>query len=78
MTDNVRRFRWQKAGEASAPDLLRECGQKLTDRALWAKIEALTRTQLDKALGGRLVPGQIDAILARRDQMRTDINSLTR
>ena len=53
---------------------------KLTavDRALWTKIEALTRTQLDKALGGRLVPGQIEAILARRDLMRTDVNSLTR
>lgn len=53
---------------------------KLTavDRALWTKIEALTRPQLDKALGGRLVPGQIEAILARRDLMRADVNSLTR
>src|SRR5499433_4171973 len=39
MTDTVRRFRWQKAGEASAADLLRECGEKLTDRALWAKFQ---------------------------------------
>ena len=53
---------------------------KLTavDRALWTKIEALTRTQLDKALGGRLVPGQIETILATRDLMRADVNSLTR
>jgi len=39
MTDTVRRFRWHKDGEESAPDLLRECGQKLTDRALWAKFQ---------------------------------------
>jgi RNA polymerase sigma factor (sigma-70 family) len=39
MTDTVRRFRWHKAGEASASDLLRECGQKLTDRTLWAKFQ---------------------------------------
>ena len=53
---------------------------KLTavDRALWTKFEALTRTQLDKALGGWLGPGQIEAILARRDLMRADVNSLTR
>ena len=53
---------------------------KLTavDRALWTKIEALTRPQLDKALGGWLMPGQIAAILARRDLMRVNVNSLTR
>ena len=40
MTDNVRRFRWQqKAGETSAADLLRECGVKLTDRALWSTFQ---------------------------------------
>src|SRR6185295_18610251 len=39
MNDAVRRFRWHKAGEASAADLLRECGEKLTDRALWAKFQ---------------------------------------
>jgi DNA-directed RNA polymerase specialized sigma24 family protein len=39
MTDTVRRFRGHKAGEPSAADLLRECGQKLTDRALWAKFQ---------------------------------------
>src|SRR5262245_32597908 len=39
MTDTVRRFRGHKAGEQSAADLLRECGQKLTDRALWGKFQ---------------------------------------
>src|SRR5438093_6159548 len=39
MQDNIRRFRWQKAGDASAADLLRECGEKLTDRALWEKFQ---------------------------------------
>jgi DNA-directed RNA polymerase specialized sigma24 family protein len=39
MYDNIRRFRWQKAGEDSAADLLRECGQKLTDRALWTRFQ---------------------------------------
>ena len=39
MTDTVRRFRRHSAGEESADDLLPECGQKLTDRALWAKFQ---------------------------------------
>jgi DNA-directed RNA polymerase specialized sigma24 family protein len=39
MQDNIRRFRWHKAGETSAADLLRECGERLTDRALWAKFQ---------------------------------------
>jgi DNA-directed RNA polymerase specialized sigma24 family protein len=39
MQDNIRRFRWQNAGETSAPDLLRECGERLTDRALWTKFQ---------------------------------------
>src|SRR5581483_11852180 len=39
MPDNIRRFRWQKTGETSAADLLRECGEKLTDRALWTKFQ---------------------------------------
>lgn len=53
---------------------------KLTgvDGALWTKIEALTRSQLDKALGAWLDAGQIEAILTRRDLMRADVNSLTR
>jgi DNA-directed RNA polymerase specialized sigma24 family protein len=39
MQDNIRRFRWQKTGETSAAELLRECGERLTDRALWAKFQ---------------------------------------
>src|SRR5215470_16330361 len=39
MQEKIRRFRWQKAGETSAADLLRECGEKLTDRALWAQFQ---------------------------------------
>src|SRR5678815_3325846 len=39
MPDNVRRFRWKKSGEMSAADLVRECGEKLTDRELWRQFE---------------------------------------
>ena len=39
MPDNIRRIHWQKAGEVSAADLLRECGERLTDRALWANFQ---------------------------------------
>ena len=39
MADNVRRFRWKKSGELSAPDLVRECGEKLTDRELWRRFQ---------------------------------------
>ena len=39
MSDNVRRFRWKTAGEMSASDLVRECGEKLTDRDLWRRFQ---------------------------------------
>lgn len=39
MQDNIRRFRWHKAGEDSAADMLRECGEKLTDKGLWTKFQ---------------------------------------
>ena len=39
MSDNVRRFRWKKSGGSSAPDLVRECGEKLTDRELWRQFQ---------------------------------------
>ena len=39
MHDSVRRFRWHQAGETPAADLLRECGEKLTNRALWTKFQ---------------------------------------
>ena len=44
------------------------------DRVLWTKIDALTREQLDKALGSWLDAGQIDAMLRRRDLMRAGID----
>src|SRR5215470_8347525 len=40
MPDNIRRwFRRQKTGETGAADLLRECGEKLTDRVLWTQFQ---------------------------------------
>jgi len=39
MSDNVRRFYWRKSSEISAPDLVRECGEKLTDRDLWRQFQ---------------------------------------
>jgi len=39
MQDNVRKFRWKKTSEMSAADLVRECGEKLTDRALWTQFQ---------------------------------------
>jgi len=51
---NIVRFRWQKAGGTSAADLLRECGEKLTDRALWTqfqeRFQGLIFTYLMRAL----------------------------
>src|SRR5713226_5152354 len=39
MQDNVGKFRWHQAGETPPGDLVRECGEKLTDRALWTKFQ---------------------------------------
>jgi DNA-directed RNA polymerase specialized sigma24 family protein len=39
MHDSFRRFRWHQAGDTSAADLLRECGEKLTNRQLWTKFQ---------------------------------------
>jgi RNA polymerase sigma-70 factor (ECF subfamily) len=33
------KFRWKRAGEMSAPDLVRECGERLTDRELWRQFQ---------------------------------------
>ena len=43
------------------------------DRALWARIEALTRKQLDTALGRWLDADEIEAILQRREKMKAII-----
>src|SRR5256886_9707160 len=39
MPDNVGRFRWHEAGDKPPGDLIRECGEKLTDRVLWTKFQ---------------------------------------
>src|SRR6476646_2314175 len=39
MSEKIRRFPWRKAGNTAAADLLRECGEKLTDRALWTQFQ---------------------------------------
>jgi RNA polymerase sigma factor (sigma-70 family) len=39
MSDNVRRFRWKKPDAMSAPDFVRECGERLTDRELWRQFQ---------------------------------------
>jgi RNA polymerase sigma factor (sigma-70 family) len=39
MHDSIRRFRWQASDETSVADLLRECGERLTDRTLWMKFQ---------------------------------------
>src|SRR4051812_12770501 len=52
--DNPVRFRWRGTGEISSADLLRQCGQKLTDRALWEmfqeRFQRLIFTYLYRAL----------------------------
>jgi hypothetical protein len=48
------------------------------DRGLWSKIEGLTRSRLDAALGAWLSEKEIEAILGRRDRMRAGIRSMTR
>jgi hypothetical protein len=45
------------------------------DEAYWARIESLTRNQLDGALRMWLDQNEIDAILDRRNRMRADIKS---
>jgi hypothetical protein len=51
---------------------------KRIDAAYWAKIESLTRNQLDAALHAWLEPDQIKAILDRRERMRAEIKLLPR
>ena len=48
------------------------------DEGYWAKIESLTRHQLDAALHAWLGEAEIRAILDRRERMRTEIRSLPR
>jgi hypothetical protein len=46
------------------------------DEAYWARIESLTRSQLDAALGQWLVDNEIQAILDRREAMKAEIKLL--
>jgi DNA-directed RNA polymerase specialized sigma24 family protein len=39
MPDDVGRSRWRQAGDTPPGDLIRECGEKLTDRGLWSKFQ---------------------------------------
>ncbi len=39
MQDNVGGSRWRQADETPSADLIRKCGEKLTDRALWSKFQ---------------------------------------
>jgi hypothetical protein len=48
------------------------------DEGYWARIEGLTRDQLDAALRAWLSDAEIGAILDRRERMRTEIGSLPR
>ena len=48
------------------------------DEGYWARIESLTRDQLDAALHAWLGENEIRAILDRRERMRVDIKSLPR
>ena len=46
------------------------------DSALWARVQALTRSELDARLGTWLDDSQIAAIVGRRDRMKTEIDKL--
>ena len=48
------------------------------DEGYWARIDSLTRPQLDAALHAWLGEGEIRAILDRRERMRGAISSLPR
>jgi RNA polymerase sigma factor (sigma-70 family) len=39
MSEKIRRFPWKRRGDYSAADLVRECGEKLTDRTLWSQFQ---------------------------------------
>ena len=67
MTDTVRRFRRHKSGELSAPDLLRECGLRLTDRTLWSlfqeRFQGLIFLYLLRALRFRSISEDVNGIV---------------
>ncbi len=53
-------------------------GPSQIDRALWERIDALTREDLDAALGDTLTSSQIRALLKRRDAMRRLVDEKVR
>lgn len=53
-------------------------GPSQIDRTLWTRIDALTREQLDAALGDTLTSLEIKAMLKRRDAMRQQVDTLAR
>jgi hypothetical protein len=55
-----------------------ELPQKLTgiDKDLWARMESLTRPQLDATLGPWLADDEVSAILKRRERMTAEVRSL--
>jgi len=53
-------------------------GPSQVDRVLWSRIDALTREDLEAAVGDVLTSTQINAILKRRDLMRKQIDELVR
>jgi hypothetical protein len=48
------------------------------DRDLWRRIDALTAADLQRALGSWIGSSELQAILARRDKMRSDIARMVR
>src|SRR5262245_56802454 len=67
MRDNVRKFRWRKSGGTSASDLVRECGEKVTDRTLWNEVQERFRglifLYLIRALRFRGLQTEIEGIV---------------
>lgn len=53
-------------------------GPSQVDRVLWSRIDALTREDLEAAVGDVLTSTQINAMLKRRDLMRKQIDELVR
>jgi hypothetical protein len=50
----------------------------LVDKPLWDRIDALTAGQLQGAIGAWLSPREIEAMLIRRDRMRTAIERMVK
>jgi hypothetical protein len=49
---------------------------KQIDKEYWSRIEKLTRTELDAALGRWVEAEEIAAILDRRERMKAEIKKL--